>query len=869
MKHYFRFLLAGALATAVCSCSADKEIVQPVGPQPNEEQAITMVMENESESRALFTGQNGEGDWLLSFSEGDDMVLWEVASVTSKNYYHVRKHSSTSQEINGDKSKATFTYNVASPYKVGETYPGVNTLTTDKVFYTGILPASAFAGFYSNTVKPVDPSVTDYDDTFMRLNIPREQNPTATSPDPNAIILRAYDSELGADGVINTRFMHMLAYLKITVKGLPVDFSMTKLQLSGLPLCNANPDAGKTDYYCQFGFHFGFENSNVYGKSGTPLAIYTDQLEKDANGCYTVWAACIPYARSTVQNLIITPYKANNDYVGSKLSGKSIPVSKEGGTVDVDGTPTRTIALKAGQVTALTLNFGYGNDLTAPVVNASTTTIDAERSSVTFSWPVNDQADHYCYTINGGEEQTTTNNFVALTATPNSEVTIKVKSCPADDSGLVASGWTTKTITAAPYYEPLVWGEIEIASENSYSVTLTWEPIEHAVSYAYKFGESGQVSYLSPAQDKLYTFSDLAESTTYIVYLQALPADGSTTHKASEWKDYTIATTAKTPLTMSTPTVTATGTSSATLVWTAVEGAAGYSYKVGESGAEVEIGNVTEYQITGLTHSTTHTIYMRALGAANTDNGNSEWVSVEATTAAATPLVMGTVTLGTITDTAVTLTWDAVANAVGYRYQLNDGTEGTAESGVAIKGLTAETAYTIKIKAVAQADSDYADSEWSDAIAFTTTEATGPLNAWGSEAFAELASQTDGNGNLNDDATFGGLTFTKGSGNGWKVVTENGITYLESQGNADGGKNYLSFVATGNGTLTIEGYNAHSKNKALHIYVNSDQQHEVTLTAESNYTKSFAITASNGDTVKICPREKFNRIYSIAWTPTE
>ncbi len=869
MKNIFRILTLGLLLSGAWACSSVDEFVEPdVVPTPNDEKTITMVVENDAESRALFTGQNEDGDWELAFINGDEMVMWEVAAVTSRGYSHVRKYNPTSSELSDRNLKATFTYSVDSPYQVGDVYPGVSSYNIEDVYYTGLLPASGFPGFYANVdsngnyIATVDPTLTEGQGDFIRLNVPREQTPTATSPDANAILLRAYDSELPEDGVINTRFKHILAYLKITVKGLPVDFVFNKMQISGQMLCNAS-SVGNKDYYSKYSVTEGFVAN---AKAGQMLIIHTDHLEKDENGCYTVWAACIddpsPVPPTADYGTIVFSVYQN---ANAPLASKSIPITKEGG--EVNG--TRTIALKAGEVTSLTLNFGYGNDLTAPVVNASTTTVDAERSQVTFSWPVNNQAEHYCYTINGGEEQQTTSNAVSIHATPGSEVTIKVKACPAEGSGLVASGWTTKSITAAPYFEPLVMSEIEEVSINSYSATLSWAEVANAVSYAYKLGEEGSVNYLSASTNE-YTFSGLEENTEYYLYMQALPEDGSTEYVASEWVEYYFKTTEKSPLTMSALSEVATTTSTTTLSWTAVEGAGGYAYKVGESGAETSMGNVTEYTITGLTHSTTYTIYVRALGAVNTDNGDSDWVSIDVTTEVATPLVMGAVTLGAVTDTTVILTWDEVANAVGYRYLLGDGTEGVAQSGVAITGLTPETTYTVQIMAVAEEASDYANSDWSAAVEFTTAEPAAPLNEWGSDALLGW-SEAIGTTDLKADSNYNGLYFSLGGGSkGYSFVTEGDVTYLSSNENADKSKNLIYVVAESAGTytMTITGYNPIA-GKKIYWVVNGSKKAETTIDAAGDFTQTYTVEVAAGDMVGFATRQEGTHIYSIAWTPAE
>lgn len=736
---------------------------------------IRMELAQEGESRAVVSGQNSDGDWIFTFEGHESMTLLEVASVTSRGYNYVRMHQPTQSEVKP--YEAAFTYSVDNPYKVGAPYPGTSTYTTEAVYYTGILPASGFAGFYANyPVGAVDPTVTEASEGFMRVNVPRVQKPTATSPDPAAILLRAYDSELPADGVMKTRFKHMLAYMKITVKGLPVDFKFNQLNISGIALCNSHELTNKS-YQCKYKLS-GFEANAAAGKT---LVIDTSELTPDENGCYTVWAACMPYSGvtyPTVQfdQVVFSPYESTN----APLASKTVPISKEGG--DVDG--TRTIALNAGVVSSFTLNYGYGNDLSQPVVKAETESIDAERSTVTFSWDVNELADHYLYKINDGEEQTTNENKVTLTVAPGTKQLIAVKAVPADDSGYVASGWGTTSITSA-YYR---------------------------------------------------------------VKLQQ-------------------------------PKVSATATSySAQLSWSAVANAAGYSYKIGETGAVVNVGNVTNCTIEGLQADTDYTIYVRALAETNsTAYTDSAWTEVSVHTGSKSALEMGALTVSDVTDRSAVVSWSAVTGAVSYNYRLNgdDSTIATLANGGKITGLKAETTYTVQVKAIAATASDWSDSDWSEAASFTTTAAVGPLYSWGSDEFAAW-SKAIGATSLMADSDYAGLGYYKGDGKGYNFETDANGTYVNSIGNGDNGKNYFYFTATGNGRLTITGHNGKTSAKTIRVMLkmqgSSDKGatvSEPSIAASADFTVSVDITAAEGDQIKFAPRDSNISFYTISWEPAQ
>jgi len=94
-----------------------------------------------------------------------------------------------------------------------------------------------------------------------------------------------------------------------------------------------------------------------------------------------------------------------------------------------------------------------------------------------------------------------------------------------------------------------------------------------------------------------------------------------------------------------------------------------------------------------------------------------------------------TTTATSISTTAFTANWTAVANASGYKVYVYDGTtlisgapfsvSGQSTESLAISGLAAETAYTYKVQATGDGDTNYSDSFLSFAQAVTTSTTTG------------------------------------------------------------------------------------------------------------------------------------------------
>ena len=137
-----------------------------------------------------------------------------------------------------------------------------------------------------------------------------------------------------------------------------------------------------------------------------------------------------------------------------------------------------------------------------------------------------------------------------------------------------------------------------------------------------------------------------------------------------------------------------------TLTWSAAAHAASYEVQGGTHTSWHSVGAALTYEFTGLTADTAYTLKVRAK--------NTGGVSAEATTSPsprtlpnAPPAPAGLTTSG-ITQSAITLTWSAAARAVSYEVQ--GGTHTSWHSvGAALTyeftGLTADTAYTLKVRA--------------------------------------------------------------------------------------------------------------------------------------------------------------------------
>lgn len=104
-------------------------------------------------------------------------------------------------------------------------------------------------------------------------------------------------------------------------------------------------------------------------------------------------------------------------------------------------------------------------------------------------------------------------------------------------------------------------------------------------------------------------------------------------------------------------------------------------------------------------------------------------VAIDETIApAASPLAAPALTAGTCTATSITVNWTLDPNASAYAYRLGDeGTEQTLGkvATVTVTDLTAETSYTVYVKAVGDGTT-YTDSEWASIAVATTAAGSEP-----------------------------------------------------------------------------------------------------------------------------------------------
>lgn len=206
-----------------------------------------------------------------------------------------------------------------------------------------------------------------------------------------------------------------------------------------------------------------------------------------------------------------------------------------------------------------------------------------------------------------------------------------------------------------------------------------------------------------------YANKDKCILVKYLHELQGLYGELTGNVLAVNEDDLSIA--LNSPVVLSAPTGFATSDmtqNKVTITWDEVADAEGYYYKIDDGGWVA--AEVAEIELTGLTHSTTYTLRVKAIGDDDLFVDSPESEEFKFTT---DPLIVLTapadLTASEIGENDITITWSEVENASRYEVQIGGTTDTTEELTHKFTSLTANTEYVISVKAVGDSVT-YADS---------------------------------------------------------------------------------------------------------------------------------------------------------------
>ena len=258
-----------------------------------------------------------------------------------------------------------------------------------------------------------------------------------------------------------------------------------------------------------------------------------------------------------------------------------------------------------------------------------------------------------------------------------------------------------KNATPQPPLPPPPAPTLNSATAGNAKVTLNWSAATGATGYTVKYGTSAG-SYPIPLNvGNITTFdvTGLTNNTAYYFVVAAINSAGSSINSNAQ-----TATPQPPPPGVPTLNTVVPGNAKVTLNWAAAAGATGYSVRYGTSAGNylnsVPVGNVVNYDVTGLTNGVT---YYFVVAASNTGGSST---NSNVLSAIPQPPAPGVPTLNSATpgDAKVSLSWTGVSGATSYSVKfgtapgnyLNTVSAGTATS-LDVTGLTKGTDYYLDV----------------------------------------------------------------------------------------------------------------------------------------------------------------------------
>ena len=377
-------------------------------------------------------------------------------------------------------------------------------------------------------------------------------------------------------------------------------------------------------------------------------------------------------------------------------------------------------------------------------------------------------------------------------------------------------------------------------SKTSTSITLSWSPVTNASGYVIQHCNGATCTPnteepVSSGSTASKTLTGLLVNTRYVFQIKATH---STPAANSEYSSQVVVTTNVLPAPSGLRETAKTSTG-ITIEWDEVANASGYEIKYCDGTAcdplsassqtiTIPLGTTTTHTLTGLTSSTRYAFQIKAIHT--TPAANSAYSSPVAVTTNALPAPSGLRETAK-TSTGITIEWDEVANASGYKIQHCSGascTPVTSSSNVdttialgtttsqAFTGLIPGTRYVFHIQTTG-ATASSANSPYSGILAITTNALSTPTG---------LASTTK---------TSTSITL------GWTAVTNASgyeIQYCDGTGCTPDGTETVTIPLGTTLTHQLTGLTAST------VYVFQIKATHSTLSAHSPYSSTVEITTS-------------------------
>lgn len=510
-------------------------------------------------------------------------------------------------------------------------------------------------------------------------------------------------------------------------------------------------------------YTFSVTATNLIGTSSPSAAsnaVTTDYVNPNSPGAPTIGTAT--KTGSTTATIAYTAPGSNGGYAITSYTAISTPgavtgsISQAGsGTITVTGlTPGQdyTFTVLATNSQGSGINSASSNTITtdaaapsAPVVGTATK-LSSTTASLSFSPPSeNNGAAVSGYTVTstpGGITATGSSSPITITGlTPATSYTFAVTATNSAGTSTASSSSNQITSDATVPGAPTVGVAVKLSSVSA-RVAFTPPASTGGASISSYTVTSTPGNIIATGSASPITINGLTPATAYTFKVVATNFVGDGAQSAASASITTDATDVYVPGAPTVGTATKTGSSTATLAFTAPASNGGASIigylATSTPGGVIASGTTSPITFTGLTPATHYTFKVSAINSVGTGPQSAASNIVNTDTAPPGPPTVGVAaktgaTTATLTFTAPTVTngqtitgYTVVSTPIG-------GSGAGATSPILVTGLTPATAYTFKVRAITTAS----EGEQSNASNIITTDFGSAAN------YATLSNQID------------------------------------------------------------------------------------------------------------------------------
>ena len=320
-------------------------------------------------------------------------------------------------------------------------------------------------------------------------------------------------------------------------------------------------------------------------------------------------------------------------------------------------------------------------------------------NNATFMWEKVNNAASYQVVVNDNAPLSTEGTTITIPdLSPSTSYILKAKAlAPEGSSEWLDSDWSDPVTFSTAGKKALSKPVLTVSDVISSGFKVSWKAVRNAGSYIYKVGDAAEVE----TEETSFTADGLKHSTKYVVKVKAVPSAAQADFAVdSEWAETEVTT--EGVATLEAPVLASSDvhTNGFTISWAAIPGAGKYNYKL--DGGTLQSTANTSVVFNSLTALSNHTVEVQSAPSdANVDNYDpSAWSSIQVRTLDLVVLAAPQLKASDIKADSFVVSWAAVPNAGKYMCSIGDAAA-TATTGTSITytGLTAETAYSVKVYA--------------------------------------------------------------------------------------------------------------------------------------------------------------------------